>query len=108
MLSCIRLLSDLHRDALFHIAEGFECIVIKVAPVYERFEVMSRRCPDFDVSGHRARFDQGVALPLPSMSFVVALHALKAERKRARFTERPQAVYPHEIRNPSAVLAPMT
>ena len=83
--------ADLSVDALFHVAEGGERGVVKVAAVGEGAQRGEQLAAAFKVAGDGARFHQGVALPVAAVDEVVLFHRGKGEGERPGLAEGAQA-----------------
>ena len=82
---------DFGGDRRLHVTQAVQRGEIQIAAVDERPQRGQPGLAGRDVTGHRARLEPGITLPVAAFALEVLVHARERQRDPAGATERPQA-----------------
>ena len=77
-------------DFRLHVAQSIDCGEIQITPVYERTQHVEQTPAGGGVTGHRARLQPGIALPVAAVLLQVLLERAEIRDQRAGVPEWPQ------------------
>ncbi len=78
-------------DQRLQFAQAFERCVVEIAAPDEGPQALQQLAPSRQVAAHRARAQQGEALPLAAFALVVILHRIEGQRQASGGAEGTQA-----------------